>query len=103
MTEVQALAQFVDRARFEDLSAKAREQLKIRVLDTIGVAIAALAAPLIVGIRELTAELGGRPQATLIGGGTTAPDRATFFNGALSRYLDFMDSYIAERETCHPS
>ena len=103
MTEVQALAQFVDRARFEDLSAKAREQLKIRVLDTIGVAIAALAAPLIVGIRELTAELGGRPQATLIGGGTTAPDRATFFNGTLSRYLDFMDSYIAERETCHPS
>jgi 2-methylcitrate dehydratase len=68
----------VDRARFEDLSENAREQLKIRVLDTIAVAIAALAAPLIVAIRELTAELDGRPQATLIGG-------AAFFNGALSR------------------
>jgi 2-methylcitrate dehydratase len=33
----------------------------------------------------------------------SAPDRAAFFNGALSRYLDFMDSYIAPGETCHPS
>jgi 2-methylcitrate dehydratase len=103
MTEVQALAEFVDRTQLEDLSGKAREQLKIRVLDTIGVAIAALPALPIIAIRQLTAELGGRPQATLIGGGRTAPDRAAFFNGALSRYLDFMDSYIAERETCHPS
>ena len=103
MTEAQELATFVDRARVQDLSAAAMEQLKIRVLDTIGVAIAALAAPTIIVIRDLTAELGGRPVSTLIGGGKTAPDRAAFFNGALSRYLDFMDSYIAFGETCHPS
>ncbi len=54
-------------------------------------------------IRALTTGLGGRPLATLVGGGKTAPDRAAFFNGALSRYLDFMDSYIAPGETCHPS
>jgi 2-methylcitrate dehydratase len=54
-------------------------------------------------IRALTDELGGRPHSTLIGGGKTAPDRAAFFNGALSRYLDFMDSYIGTGETCHPS
>ena len=103
MTEVQELAEFVERARLPDLSEEAAEQLKIRVLDTVGVAIAALAGPPIVAIRELIAELGGRPLATLIGGGKTAPDRAAFFNGALSRYLDFMDSYIAAGETCHPS
>ena len=103
MTEVQELAAFVDRARLEDLSEHALGQLKIRVLDTVGVAIGALAAGPIVAIRALTAELGGAPQATLIGGGKTAPDRAAFFNGALSRYLDFMDSYIAPGETCHPS
>src|SRR5215211_2268318 len=103
MTEVQQLATFVERARLQDVSDAAVQQLKIRVLDTIGVAIGALDAPPIAAIRRLTAELGGRPLATLIGGGKTAPDRAAFFNGALSRHLDFMDSYLAEGETCHPS
>ncbi|HEU5272973.1 MAG TPA: MmgE/PrpD family protein, partial [Xanthobacteraceae bacterium] len=103
MSEVAELARFVDHARLADLSADALEQLKIRVLDTIGVAIGALDAPPIRAIRRLSEELGGAPLATLIGGGKTAPDRAAFFNGALSRYLDFMDSYLAPGETCHPS
>lgn len=103
MTEVQELASFVESARLEDLSERALEQLKIRVLDTIGVAIGALDAPPIATIRGLVTELGGRPYSTLIGGGRTAPDRAAFYNGALSRYLDFMDSYVAAGETCHPS
>lgn len=103
MTLVQSLAGFVEGARFADMSAAAAEQLKIHVLDTIGVAIGALDAAPIQAIRRLMDELGGRPPSTLIGGGKTAPDRAAFFNGALSRYLDFMDSYLAEDETCHPS
>lgn len=103
MTQVEMLAGFVERARFADLSIAAVEQLKIRVLDTIAVALGALDAGPIGAVRKLTAELGGRPISTLIGGGRTAPDRAAFFNGALSRYLDFMDSYLAEGETCHPS
>lgn len=103
MTEVQQLAAFVERARFSDLSEAALEQLKIRVLDTIGAAIGALDAAPIAAIRKLTNELGGEPLSTLIGGGITAPDRAAFYNGALSRYLDFMDSYLAKGETCHPS
>ena len=38
MTEVQELAAFVDRVQLGDLSERAIEQFKIRVLDTIGVA-----------------------------------------------------------------
>jgi 2-methylcitrate dehydratase len=38
MTEVQQLAAFVDRVQVGDLSERALEQIKIRVLDTIGVA-----------------------------------------------------------------
>src|SRR4029077_9913976 len=30
-------------------------------------------------------------------------DRAAFYNSALVRYLDYNDSYIAKKETCHPS
>jgi len=103
MTEVLRLAAFVERARLDDLTSLALEQLKIRVLDTIGVAIGAMDGAPIVAIRGLTEELGGRPLSTLIGGGRTAPDRAAFYNGSLSRYLDFMDSYLAPGESCHPS
>ncbi len=103
MTEVGEVAAFVERVRFSDLSAAARAQLKIRVLDTIGVAVGAIGVGPLPAIRSLTDKLGGAPISTLIGGGMTAPDRVAFYNGALSRYLDFMDSYIAEGETCHPS
>jgi 2-methylcitrate dehydratase len=103
MTEVERLARFVDQRRFGDISAEALQQLKIRVLDTVGVAIGARGAPPILAVSRLIDELGGQPLATLIGGGKTAPDRAAFFNGALSRYLDFMDSYLARCETNHPS
>ena len=79
------------------------EQLKIRVLDTLGVAISALDAEPTVAIRKLLTDLGGMPTATMIGGGKTSPKRAAFYNSALSRYLDFMDAYLAKGETNPPS
>src|SRR5439155_13714642 len=66
-------------------------------------ALGALGAEPICLLREHTEELGGAAMCTLIGGGRTAPDRAAFYNGALVRYLDFNDSYLAPGETCHPS
>lgn len=103
MTEVQQLARFVSAARFEDLSHDAREQLKIRVLDSLGCAIGALSGEPIALLREQLREFGGARLCRLIGGGWSAPDRAAFYNGALVRYLDFNDSYLAKGETCHPS
>lgn len=102
-TEVQELAAYVHSATFEQIGDEALEQLRIRILDTLGVAIAALDAEPIRAVRELLEDLGGAPRATLIGGGRTSPDRAAFYNSALSRYLDFMDSYLAAGETNHPS
>jgi 2-methylcitrate dehydratase len=103
LTEAEKLAAFVRRARFEDMSAGAREQLKLRILDSIGCAFGALAAKPIRAVRAQIDEFGGAPLCTLIGGGESAPDRAAFSNGALVRYLDFIDSYLASGETCHPS
>ena len=54
-------------------------------------------------VRAQVEDFGGAPLCTLIGRGSTAPDRAAFYNGALVRYLDFNDSYLAPGETCHPS
>lgn len=103
MTMVERLAQFVSRASYEDLSEEARDQLKIRVLDSLGCALGALGSEPIRAIREHTEEFGGEPLVTLIGGGKSAPDRAAFYNGTLVRYLDYNDSYLAPQETCHPS
>ncbi len=102
MTEVQKLARFVVQASFGAVSREARQELKIRILDSLGCAIGALDARPIRMLREQTVDFGGRKLCTVIGGGRTAPDRAAFFNGALIRYLDFMDSYLAKGETCHP-
>lgn len=103
MTEVQELARFVEAASLDRMSAASCDQLKIRVLDTLGVAIGALDAEPTTAVRGLLADLGGTPAATLIGGGRTSPDRAAFYTSALSRYLDFMDAYLAAGETNHPS
>src|SRR5699024_4142099 len=102
-TEVQQLAEFVERADIQEMSSEALDQLKIRVLDTLGVAIGALEAAPIVAIKHLIDDLGGSPHSTMIGGGKTSPEKAAFYNSALSRYLDFMDSYLAKGETNHPS
>jgi 2-methylcitrate dehydratase len=102
-TQVERLARFVACARWEQISAEAREQLKLRVLDSLGVAIGALDGGPVAMVREQVREFGGAPLATLIGAGRSAPDRAAFYNGALVRYLDFNDSFLAPGETCHPS
>lgn len=102
-TRVERLAQFVCGARWQDVSEPAREQLKLRVLDSLGVAVGALDGEPVAMVREQVQEFGGGPLATLIGAGRSAPDRAAFYNGALVRYLDFNDSFLAPGETCHPS
>jgi len=103
MTQVEQLANFVVRMTYEDLSEEARQQLKIRILDALGCAIGALEGPPIKMLRAQIEDFGGNPLATLIGGGKSAPDRAALYNSALVRYLDYNDSYIAKKETCHPS
>ncbi|HET6361648.1 MAG TPA: MmgE/PrpD family protein [Gemmatimonadota bacterium] len=103
MTDVERLAAFVARARWEDVPDAAREQLRIRILDSLGCAIGALDGDPVRMIREHLDDFGGAERCTRIGGGRTAPDRAAFYNGALVRYLDFNDSYLAPGETCHPS
>jgi 2-methylcitrate dehydratase len=92
MTDVERLARFVVTRTWDDISEAARDELKIRVLDTLGCALGALGAAPIAAIRAQLEHFGGRPLCALIGGGATAPDRAALYNGALVRYLDFNDS-----------
>jgi len=97
------LAKFVRRASWDDLSESARGALKIRILDSLACALGALGGAPTLKVREQVDDFGGHNHCTLIGGATSAPDLAALYNGALVRYLDFNDSYLAPGETCHPS
>lgn len=103
MTQVERLAEFAVRASYDDLSEAARDQLKIRVLDSLGCAIGAIDGEPVQLVHGQVAEFDPRGACTLIGGGHAPPDRATFYNGALVRYLDYNDGYLAKGESCHPS
>ncbi len=100
---VHDLSDFVTNASFSDISEQAVEQLKIRLLDSLGTAIGAVEGKPVESIREMIEDFGGNEMSTLIGGGKTAPDRAALYNSGLVRYLDYNDSYLAKGETCHPS
>src|SRR5947209_12350421 len=102
MKQVEQLAAFVARASYEGLSAATRQDLKVRVLDSLGCAIGALRGEPVKLLRTQLDEFGGAHICTLVGGGSTAPDRAACYNTALTRYLDFMDNYMAKDQTCHP-
>jgi 2-methylcitrate dehydratase len=103
LTQVERLGAFTSGASFDHVSAAARDALKLRVLDSLGTALGALKAEPVSLVRQQVEEFGGAPLCTLIGGGRSAPDRAALLNGALVRYLDFNDAYLAPGETCHPS
>lgn len=107
MKQVEVLAQFVKSAHYDQLLEPVLSALKIHTLDSLGCAIGALLGtfqdtPIKLLQRQLD-DFGGSPLVTLIGGGKTAPDRAAFFNSTLIRYLDYNDSFLAKKETCHPS
>jgi 2-methylcitrate dehydratase len=100
---VEDLGRFVSGTSWDRLSSEARDALKIRVLDSLACAFGARGAEPVRLVRMQLDDFGSSPQCALIGGGRTAPDRAALYNGALVRYLDFNDSYLAKGETCHPS
>jgi 2-methylcitrate dehydratase len=103
MTVIQQIAAFVKKAGFSDLSPKAGEQIKLRILDSLGTAIGAVEGAPLKMIRAHVRDFSHQGRCTLIGGGSTSPDLAALYNSALVRYLDFNDSYPAKGETCHPS
>ncbi len=103
-SQAEDIAAFVCRTGYEDLTPERRERLKVSVLDALACAINALGARPIEVCRAQAMEFGGPGgRCTLIGGGRVNVVYAAFYHTALVRYVDFMDSYLAGAELCHPS
>ena len=75
--------------------------MPIHILDSLGCCIAALGAGPVQACREQVADFGGTGPCALIGGGQANPIYAAFWHTALVRYVDFMDNFLAQSETCH--
>ena len=86
-----ALARFAASLTFDDLPAGVVQTLKRMILDSLGAALAA--TTLGDGCREtmaVMAELGGKPESTILGLGTkVAAPNAAFANGALVHALNY--------------
>jgi 2-methylcitrate dehydratase len=100
---VEQIGAFAAAARPEHLTFEVRELFKRNILDSIACAIAAVAGSSLRPLREQIDEYRSPGRCTLIGGGKTSPDQAALFNSALVRYVDLLDSYMAQGGLCHPS
>jgi 2-methylcitrate dehydratase len=97
------LARYCRALCYDDLPAAVVHEVKRRVIDSLGCALGAWAAPPCRIARQLAQAVKVSHGATLWGTGQrTLPDLATFANGTLVRYLDFNDTYLA-KEPAHPS
>jgi 2-methylcitrate dehydratase PrpD len=101
-TPLQALAAFSAGVTFEALPRPVVESFTHRVLDTLGICIAATALDTSGMATRVAAAWGGHGEATVIG----HPDRlpaaaAAFVNGVLAHSLDYDDTHLPS--VLHPS
>ncbi len=96
-------ADYVAAVDYADLAPEVAREVKRRVLDSFGVALAAFDSDTARAARALAFDAPIPNGATILGTPQrTTPDLAAFANGALVRYLDYNDTYLS-LEPLHPS
>ena len=97
------LVNLTAKLKYRNLPEAAVEAAKARILDSVGVAMAAfLADPIRISRRMVQPTVKG-PMARLFGTlMPTSPERATFVNATMVRYLDMNDAYV-RAGISHPS
>jgi 2-methylcitrate dehydratase len=98
------IGEFVARIRYEGLPVSTVAAVKRLLLDTLGCALGALDALPVRLLQPLAPTVAAdQAGASLIGSGRrSTAEGAAAINGALVRYLDFMDVYWS-RDVCHPA
>lgn len=90
--------------KFEDLDQQVINEVKRRVLDGLGVALAAFMAEPVKIARSIAKNHRSNVEATVWGGtlDTSSIEWAVFTNALMVRYLDYNDTYLS-KEPLHPS
>jgi len=96
------VAEFIIETGFQDLPQEAVEKAKHHILDYFGVALAGSTYSIARILKEHLSEVGGEPQATIIGFPLKAPcPEAAWANGILGHALDFDDNSIGLPAAIH--
>lgn len=96
------IADWADGLRFEDIPETVVESIKSRVLDTLGIAVAASTLDTSRAVQQYARDNGGTSQATALGVQQQVPAaRAAFVNGVLAHSLDYDDTHLPS--VLHPS
>jgi 2-methylcitrate dehydratase len=95
-------AEYAVNLRFEDIPAKTVHETKRRFIDSLATAVGALPSDAFAVARRCALRVQSDPGGSLLGGGRSSTEWATFVNGLLIRYLDFNDTYLS-LEPAHPS
>ena len=104
MTTTAEIADFLDAVSYDQLPDAVVEETKKRLYDSIGIAIGALGEGPVEAVHDTVTEVSDEGPATLWGYDRSASvSQAAMMNTTLTRYLDFMDSFLAPGETPHPS
>jgi 2-methylcitrate dehydratase len=96
------LAAYAHGLTFEKLTREAVHEAKRRFIDSFATAVGAMPSEAYQITKRCALRVSGDPAASVLGGGRTSPEWATFVNGLLIRYLDFNDTYLSQ-EPAHPS
>src|ERR1043165_6229920 len=97
------LANYSSSFRFEDLSKDVVQEVKRRIIDSLGCALGAWNEEPCAIARKVASEFSAKAGATIIGTTQKAPpDWCTFANGCCIRYFDYNDTYLS-KEPAHPS
>lgn len=101
-TLAQAVGAFAAGLRYETLPRDVIASVRKRVLDVLGICVAASTLPTSAAARAYAAGQGGRPAAHAVGmTGKLPAGLAAFVNGTLAHSLDFDDTHLPS--VLHPS
>lgn len=101
ITSTAHLARFASATRYEHLPATTVRAVKRALLDYLACTVPGADLSVAHALRSYLAELGGAPQATVIGGSIKLDvPAAAFINGAAAHGLDFDDGHT--RSSAHP-
>jgi 2-methylcitrate dehydratase len=95
-------AEYASSLQFADLPGPVVHEVKRRFIDSFATAAGAMDADAYAIAKRCALRVSSRPGASLLGGGASSVEWATFVNGLLIRYLDYNDTYLS-LEPAHPS
>ena len=98
----QRFAEYATQLTFESLPEPVVHEAKRRFIDSFATAVGAMDSEAYHVARKCAERVKGKPGASMLEGGKSSPEWATFVNGLLIRYLDYNDTYLS-LEPAHPS